>query len=399
MPKDNSGQKLPFARSFAFIIGINDYEKHGDAPSLQTALNDTRALAEILRKNPHDYEVTFLENATGKQLVELLEETIPAAQLGKRDRVLFYFAGHGVADDGDGRPEGYLLPVDAQLDDISSFFPMKTLHDQLSVLDCAHMLLILDCCFSGAFRWASKDRAAGVPPPRRISQYRFQRFCEDEASQVITSASYYQKAQDVSNLKARALGKRDEVIAAATQDSNIHSPFAQALLEGLGGLADTRISERGDGVITSKELYNYIGDRLAEMSDPGSNKESQKPNYIELDDHGGGEYIFLHPRHPLNLPPTPNRNPFKGLASYDESDRDLFFGRGQAISELEQKSAMNRLVVVSGISGSGKSSVVKAGLLPRLTGARLSNSARGAAGLSAAAIAGKKDQHLAGLST
>ncbi len=63
-------------------------------------------------------------------------------------------------------------------------------------------------------------------------------------------------------------------------------------------------------------------------------------------------------------------NPFKGLRSFDESDADQFFGRTGLIEELLERlrgaGAPSRLVLVVGGSGSGKSSVVRAGLLPRI---------------------------------
>ena len=82
--------------------------------------------------------------------------------------------------------------------------------------------------------------------------------------------------------------------------------------------------------------------------------------------HDKGEFIFLHPKHRLNLPPMPARSPYKGLQSFDESDKSLFYGRDRAIRELQARCDSVRLLVVSGASGTGKSSVVKAGLLPLL---------------------------------
>lgn len=62
----------------------------------------------------------------------------------------------------------------------------------------------------------------------------------------------------------------------------------------------------------------------------------------------------------------PVRNPFKGLRSFQESDADDFFGRDELIEKTLAKAAHHRLVAVVGPSGSGKSSLVKAGVLPRL---------------------------------
>jgi WD40 repeat protein/serine/threonine protein kinase len=64
-------------------------------------------------------------------------------------------------------------------------------------------------------------------------------------------------------------------------------------------------------------------------------------------------------------------NPYKGLRSFDESDAADFFGRDKLIQALvarlnEDDAAANFLAVV-GPSGSGKSSVVRAGLIPQLS--------------------------------
>jgi DNA-binding CsgD family transcriptional regulator len=58
--------------------------------------------------------------------------------------------------------------------------------------------------------------------------------------------------------------------------------------------------------------------------------------------------------------------PFKGLASFDAADGGYFFGRERVIAELVARLAATTFVVVVGPSGSGKSSVVKAGLAPAL---------------------------------
>jgi len=59
-------------------------------------------------------------------------------------------------------------------------------------------------------------------------------------------------------------------------------------------------------------------------------------------------------------------NPYKGLAAFGEADADDFFGRESLVHELVSKADASRFVVVTGPSGSGKSSVVRAGVLPRL---------------------------------
>jgi energy-coupling factor transporter ATP-binding protein EcfA2 len=61
-------------------------------------------------------------------------------------------------------------------------------------------------------------------------------------------------------------------------------------------------------------------------------------------------------------------NPFPGLRPFDFHENRLFFGREDQSKELLDKLRANRFVAVVGTSGSGKSSLVRAGLLPLLYG-------------------------------
>jgi len=58
--------------------------------------------------------------------------------------------------------------------------------------------------------------------------------------------------------------------------------------------------------------------------------------------------------------------PYKFLASYDISDRDIFFGRTAVIEELAGKIPRHKALIINGRSGSGKTSLLNAGLIPRL---------------------------------
>ena len=59
-------------------------------------------------------------------------------------------------------------------------------------------------------------------------------------------------------------------------------------------------------------------------------------------------------------------NPYKGLRAFDEADSADFFGRDFLIHQLIYRMEDSRFLAVVGPSGSGKSSVVKAGLVPAL---------------------------------
>lgn len=64
--------------------------------------------------------------------------------------------------------------------------------------------------------------------------------------------------------------------------------------------------------------------------------------------------------------PSTASNPFPGLRPYTYRDAALFFGRDQQSDELVRRLASTRFIAVVGTSGSGKSSLVRAGLLPSL---------------------------------
>ncbi|MGW2640135.1 nSTAND1 domain-containing NTPase [Streptomyces sp. NPDC001348] len=58
--------------------------------------------------------------------------------------------------------------------------------------------------------------------------------------------------------------------------------------------------------------------------------------------------------------------PYRGLARFEPDDRDLFFGRDQLVAQLVERVRTRRMVVVVGASGSGKSSLLRAGVIPAL---------------------------------
>jgi WD40 repeat protein/energy-coupling factor transporter ATP-binding protein EcfA2 len=60
------------------------------------------------------------------------------------------------------------------------------------------------------------------------------------------------------------------------------------------------------------------------------------------------------------------RSPYVGLSAFEEEDADHFFGREKAIEELTARVQRSRFIVVAGPSGSGKSSLVRAGLIDAL---------------------------------
>src|SRR5688572_29756615 len=79
------------------------------------------------------------------------------------------------------------------------------------------------------------------------------------------------------------------------------------------------------------------------------------------------EFAPLKTKFTGHEPPIPGDPPFKGLQFFDEADSNLFFGRELLTEKLMDHLRAERfLSVIIGASGSGKSSLVRAGLVPAL---------------------------------
>jgi uncharacterized caspase-like protein len=344
-------------RSLAVVIGIDQYSN--GIPALQTAVNDAEEIASTL-KSKYEYQVVLMLDGdansdkfnsllTAFEQHKLLLSDGSQIEIEETDRLFFYFAGHGIAfdaiDNADA-PGGFLIPQDARMDNNSTLLSMTRLHDALQKLPCRHLLIILDCCFAGAFRRAGNREAVRQ---NKLYRERYDRFISGCAQQVITSASHDEKAADY----LYPFGERCE--------HEGHSPFAEFLLKALRGEVDWS----QDGVLTATELYVYLHSELGKIN------AKQIPNFFQLKRHDKGEYIFPIPSfNRNNLVKAPalseNTNPYRGLKSFEEEHSQLFFGRNKLIPKLAEFMIDRPLTVVLGASGSGKSSLVKAGLIPYL---------------------------------
>src|SRR5215203_2900839 len=70
------------------------------------------------------------------------------------------------------------------------------------------------------------------------------------------------------------------------------------------------------------------------------------------------------------------RCPYKGLEVFEEEDAELFFGRERLVHELVGRVKESRTVFITGPSGSGKSSLVRAGLIHALKQGAIKGSER-----------------------
>ena len=140
----------------------------------------------------------------------------------------------------------------------------------LLALPCRHLLLILDCCFAGAFKWASQTRDIGALIPKVIYRERFDRFILDP------SLAGHHLGRLRPEGDGRPGGTGDRRARTGRNDAGVaHSPFALAPFGALGGGADFRTGRGGDGVITATELYPYVRDRVE--PEPTTARASARP--------------------------------------------------------------------------------------------------------------------------
>jgi energy-coupling factor transporter ATP-binding protein EcfA2 len=66
-------------------------------------------------------------------------------------------------------------------------------------------------------------------------------------------------------------------------------------------------------------------------------------------------------------------NPFPGLRAFKDTESHLFFGREEHIEDVLSKLENNHFVAVVGTSGTGKSSLIKAGVLPAIAAGKASS--------------------------
>lgn len=256
-----------FDYSLAVVIGINDYQN--DIDPLRTAVPDAIAIAEILR-DTYNYDEVFLrlnKDATKPNIKDLLTkillDKINLQKIkDKKCRLVFYFAGHGLSRDSVDEPQGFLALQDADRKKEDSLLRMSDVHDWLAALECNHLLIILDCCFAGAFRWSSYRHL--TPVSAKITKAHYDRFIRFRAWQVLTSASDNQGALEFIN--NRDTGKDKEGLD--------HSPFADGLIK---ALKNDEADLNGDGVIIAIELYQYLRDHVEIKQNLNLLKKVTKP--------------------------------------------------------------------------------------------------------------------------
>uniref|UniRef100_A0A8J7A9C3 Caspase family protein n=1 Tax=Desmonostoc muscorum LEGE 12446 TaxID=1828758 RepID=A0A8J7A9C3_DESMC len=314
---------------YALVLGIAKYDNFNNLPK---AVNDAQQIAKLLREqgrfdvqplpgklieSENRWEITPDKKLTGKELGQALR--IFLLEKAKGAEALIYFAGHGFeAPSLTGEAKGYLATSDCNKIDGQNAIAFDDLNTLIGKSQLSSLVVLLDCCYAGSLL---------------------------ERSFIKSGFSVFNSKQDYSLITAsRALER-------AREDAE-GGIFTKAILK---GLAEDKADE-ATGEINVNDLMSFVSRELKQSG--------QEPIYM-----GGGRSIPLvwyPPKNLVVITEVLEECPYRGLEAFDKQHAKFFFGRQKVVNDIQQKLDLAKFVPIIGASGSGKSSVVRAGLIPQL---------------------------------
>src|SRR6476661_6813268 len=219
------------SRRRALIVATYEYAD-GGLRRLAAPEHDAESFAEVLKDEAiAGFDVTMLVNQPHHVVGEAIADFYGGA--GREDLTLLYFTGHGVKDD-EGRL--YLAMTNTRREALMfTAISGAQLNDAMDASRSRRKVLILDCCYSGAFpagRTAKADE--GVQTLERF---------QGKGRAALTAPDATQYAFEGDDLRGEGTS----------------SVFTRYLVEAISsGAAD--LDEDGD--IALDELYSYVYDRV-----------------------------------------------------------------------------------------------------------------------------------------
>jgi uncharacterized caspase-like protein len=248
--------KKKYTNSRALVIGINKY-KH--TSPLSFAVNDAEGFKNTLIDTLgfEEKNITLLlDDAATKSAIFTNYMRLAREDVELDERVIVFFAGHGHTQSGHRGEVGFLVPSDANMDDLATLIRWKDLTEYSDLIKAKHMLFIMDACYGGL----ALTRSVQAGSARFLNDMLLRR-----SRQVLTA------------------GKANEEVSDADGPIAGHSIFTGHLLEGLRGKA---VPE--SGVLTAAALMSYVYANVS--NDPHS---EQSPHYGHFD--GDGDFVLLAP--------------------------------------------------------------------------------------------------------
>ncbi|MGH3942564.1 MAG: caspase family protein [Pseudonocardiaceae bacterium] len=230
-------------RRLALLIATYQYQDAG-LRQLTAPAHDAESFAAVLGDpDIAGFEVTTLINEPHHRVGEAIGDFYRDRR--RDDLTLLYFSGHGMKDD-DGRL--YLAMADTRRDSLLfTSLSADQIDHAMSGCPSRQQVLILDCCYSGAF------------PVGRIAKadtevHALERF-QGRGRTVLTASDATQYSFEGNQLRGEAA----------------QSVFTRYLV---AGLRDGSADLDGDGDIALDELYSYVYDRVVERC-PSSDRRNR----------------------------------------------------------------------------------------------------------------------------
>ena len=228
----------------AVVIAIGDYAHSERVPCLRFATRDAKALARLLTDPdvcgfPEDRTVVLTQKrARRDKIVHHLSKWLPAQAKGA-ELALIYFAGHGTVQTIGKHQEGFLLPYDADPDDIvTRGIAMSDVARWIDGIEASAVIVCLDCCHAGKVILRGEEEPAHAARDLELRPSMLQKIAA-KGRFLIASCDEGQKS-----LEAEELG---------------HGLFTYHLLRGLTGAGD----RDGDGKVGVAELFSYVSTAVA----------------------------------------------------------------------------------------------------------------------------------------
>jgi hypothetical protein len=245
-----------YETSRALVIGINQYK---NASPLGYAVSDAQEISEILVEDLgfEKSNVIYFADQEATRL-NILKSFLRFSHDDVKvdDRLFVFFAGHGHTRPGVRGEVGYLVPYDADMQDLSTLIRWDELTRNAELIRAKHILFVMDACYGGLAVHRNLR-----PGSSRFLRDMYQRF----SRQVITA------------------GKANEVVADAGGPLPNHSVFTGHFIEGIRGKAANEY-----GVITASGLMAYVYSKVA-----NDTNSEQTPHYGQFD--GDGDFIISTP--------------------------------------------------------------------------------------------------------
>lgn len=142
----------------AVLIAETDYNDTG-IKDLPGTVSDMRKMYKVLVNN-YNFSPSHTDTLVNATKVNILESLIQKANAMKEgDNLFVFYAGHGqMIKHEDNSEEGFLVPVDAGKNKMSSYISSDDLVRTIKYSKAKHILFVADACFAGSlFRDISSD--------------------------------------------------------------------------------------------------------------------------------------------------------------------------------------------------------------------------------------------------